>query len=123
MVHVCPDAGKWRNVLLLCELVFSLPYSNAKIERIFSTLKVVKSNRRTSLHTSTLDDLEISIEGPPLEEFSPMSAVELWWSSCKSIGSPVPLLRSPMTQGRRRLSQHLLYRTGFFSKDDTANSE
>ena len=34
-LHVCPDAGKWRNVLLLCELVFSLPYSNTKVERIF----------------------------------------------------------------------------------------
>lgn len=27
-LHVCPDSGKWPNVLLLCELTFSLPFSN-----------------------------------------------------------------------------------------------
>ena len=84
-LHASPNAGQWKNALLLCELVFSLPFSNAKVERIFSTLKTVKSNRRTNLSISALHDLlEINIEGPPLEDFSPLPAVQLWWSSCNT---------------------------------------
>jgi hypothetical protein len=84
-LHTCPNAGQWKNALLLCELLFSLPFSNAKVERIFSTLKIVKSNRRTTLSRSALHDLlEINAEGPPLEEFSPLSAAQLWWSSCNT---------------------------------------
>ena len=36
-LHVCADAHKWRNVLLLCELVFSLPFLTLKL-RQFSQL-------------------------------------------------------------------------------------
>ena len=44
-------------------------------------MKVIKSERRNSLHTSTLDDLlEINLEGPQFDTFSADSAVELWWS-------------------------------------------
>ena len=28
-LHTSPDSGKWCNVLRICELVFSLPFSNA----------------------------------------------------------------------------------------------
>ena len=27
-LHICPAASSWLNLLLLCELVFSLPFSN-----------------------------------------------------------------------------------------------
>lgn len=74
---------KWPSVLLLCELVFSLPFSNGRVEQIFSSLKVIKTTNRASLHTTTLDDLlEICIEGPPLARFSADSAIDLWWSDC-----------------------------------------
>jgi hypothetical protein len=38
-----PNAVKWPNVLTVCELLFSLPFSTAKVERIFSTLKIIKN--------------------------------------------------------------------------------
>ena len=31
----CPDAQKWFNVSSLCELAFSLPFSNGRVEQIF----------------------------------------------------------------------------------------
>ena len=31
-LHVCPAASSWPNDLLLCELVFSLPFSNGRVE-------------------------------------------------------------------------------------------
>ena len=48
-------------------------------------LKIVKTKRRTSLHTSTLSDLlEINIEGPPLSSFNSDAAVDLWWRECST---------------------------------------
>ena len=82
-LHICPDAGMWPNVLILCHLAFSLPFSNGRAEQIFSSLKIVKRNNRTSLLKSTLDDLlEIFVEGPALRDFSSDHAVELWWNDC-----------------------------------------
>ncbi len=76
----CPDNSKWPNVLIVMELCFSLPFSNGRVEQIFSTMKAIKTNRRTSLATSTLNDLlEIHVEGPPLSHYCPDGAIELWW--------------------------------------------
>lgn len=71
-LHTCPDASKWQNLIGVCELVFSLPFSNAHVERLFSNLKVIiKTNRCTKLEFTTLSDLlEIRVEGPPLESLS-----------------------------------------------------
>ena len=38
----CPCSGEWKNCLSLIELLFSLPASNGKLERIFSQLKPLK---------------------------------------------------------------------------------
>ncbi len=79
-LHSAEDAHRWSNLLIVCELLFSLPFTNSKVERSFSHLKVIKSERRSSLSTSTLDDLmEINMEGPPFESFTADSAVHLWW--------------------------------------------
>ena len=84
-LHTVPDSSKWPNVLQLSELLFSLPFSNAHVEIIFSTLKVIKTERRTQLKRQTLSDLlEIQVEGPPLAEFSPNEAVNLWWEDCQT---------------------------------------
>ena len=84
-LHICPGASSWPNLLLLCELVFSLPFSNGSVVQIFSSLKIIKTANRTSLTVSTLDDLlEIFVEGPPLDCFSADAAVDLWWSSCST---------------------------------------
>ena len=48
-LHICPDSHKWPNILLLCELSFSLPFSNARVEQIFSCLKVIKTNNCSML--------------------------------------------------------------------------
>jgi len=76
---------KWPNIFLICDLPFSLPFTTAKVERLFSTLKIIKNERRTSLSCLTLNDLlEVYVEGPTLSDFSPDQAVEIWWSSCQS---------------------------------------
>ena len=84
-LYSSPDAVKWPNILLVSELLFSLPFSTAKVERFFSTLKIIKNERRTNLSCSTLNDLlEVNTEGPTLSNLSADSAVDLWWSDSSS---------------------------------------
>ena len=51
------DSVKWSNVLPVVELLFCLPTANGHLERVFSQLKLIKTNRRTSLKEDTLDQL------------------------------------------------------------------
>ena len=82
-LHQVPDAMMWPNELFLSELLFSLPFTNSEVERMFSALKVIKTERHTSLNTCTLNDLmEINIEGPSFENFSADQAVDFWWADC-----------------------------------------
>ena len=82
-LHSSPDSTKWPNIMLIAELLFSLPFSTAKVERFFSVLKIIKNERRTNLKCSTLNDLlEVNTEGPTLSSFSADAAVDLWWGDC-----------------------------------------
>ena len=84
-LHSSPDSAKWPNILLVSELLLSLPFSTAKVERFFSTLKIIKNERRTNLSCSTLNDLlEVNTEGPSLSNFSADAAVNLWWRDCSN---------------------------------------
>ena len=74
-----PDASAWTNVLTLIELIFTIPFSNGRLERCFSQLKLVKTNRRCT--EDCLDHLvRIRIEGPPLDKWDPKYAVHCWWT-------------------------------------------
>lgn len=76
------------------ELCFSLPFSNGRVEQIFSSLKVVKTNRRTRLAPETLNDLlEIFVEGPPLQAFSPDLAIEPGGKTQLLLDTQINLLR------------------------------
>ena len=65
--------------MLLCNLLFSLPVSNGHVESIFSSMNVIKTERRVTMHTNTLSDLiEIHTEGASMADFLPDDAVQLW---------------------------------------------
>ena len=54
--------------------------ANGRVERIFSALKLIKSNRRASLSEDHLDDLvRISVDAPPLSQWDATGALQLWW--------------------------------------------
>ena len=72
-------AVEWQNILLLIRVFFSLPVSNAALERIFSNLGRVKTAKRSSLSQGTLENiLRIQAGGPPLESYDPSTAVNDW---------------------------------------------
>ena len=53
----CEDKPEWRGLSLLIELCLCTPCSNATLERFFSQLKVVKTEQRTALSSSSLNAL------------------------------------------------------------------
>ena len=58
--------------------------SNGKLERVFSTLKVLKVDKRSLLGNDTLDDLLVlNTDHIPLKEFDQDRSIRLWWTSKK----------------------------------------
>ena len=80
----CPSAAEWSNALSLAQLLLSLPASNGKLERSFSQMNIIKINKHSLLSNNTLDDLLlIAVDGTPLTDFNPNSAIDLWWKDKK----------------------------------------
>ena len=77
-----PNCSSWPNVLALGRLLFSLPVSNGKLERIFSVLKLIKVDRRSSLGNDTLKDLlMLNTDGISMDNFNPDPSIDLWWKA------------------------------------------
>ena len=77
-----PNSAEWANVLILAELLFSLPASNGKLERVFSTLGTIKVDKRSRLTNESLDDLLLlKSSGTPLASFNADPSIDLWWSA------------------------------------------
>ena len=56
--------------------------SNGHLEQVFSTLKLIKCDRRSSLGEDQLDNLlRIAIDSPALSDWNPDGAVQLWWKA------------------------------------------
>ena len=70
---------KWKNILTLIELLFSIPVSNAKLERMFSNMQRTKVDARCSLGEQRLTHLlRIKEEGPVIGSFDVTPVVKLW---------------------------------------------
>ena len=70
------------NVLLIIELLLITPYSNAKLERMFSTMGCVKTDWRNRMGRDRLDaSLQIREEGVPVGNYCPEVAIDLWFNS------------------------------------------
>jgi len=75
-----PVASRWKNVLVLVELLYCFPVAVADgtLERVFSQLKQIKDDFRCSLKEDTLDKLlRIAVEAPPLSMWH-AGVLELW---------------------------------------------
>ena len=78
------DAKKWSNVLAFVELLFWLPMANGCVERIFSQLKLIKTEKHTYLGIDRLDSLlRIATDAPPLSKWDASGAVQRWWGDKK----------------------------------------
>ena len=91
----------------------SLPLTTTHVERMFSSLKLIKKDRHTSMSNTTLSDLmEVYHEGPSLQDFHADAAIQLWWERCKTNCCP--------NQGFRK--QYRARKTGELTQDDSTSS-
>ena len=71
--------SEWNFILLLVELLFCLPISNAKVEILFSLMKRIKCDSQASLGEVQLNNMiRICVEGPTVTNFNPLPAITLW---------------------------------------------
>ena len=56
-IFVSPRSQAWKDVLLIIKLLFTIPVSNAKLERMFSKMKHVKTLLRASLSEKKLESI------------------------------------------------------------------
>ena len=71
---------RYKSIARLINILRVLPFSNALVERCFSTMRKIKTDWRASLNTSTLDILiRIKKMGPPVDVFAPTKAVDVFF--------------------------------------------
>ena len=111
-----PRCANWKAVLTLIELLFTLPISNAKLERIFSKMKRVVTADRASLKEARLDDiLRVMEEGSSWEVYDPIGAISLWWEDANR--------RVAEEKGPRIYKKRATKRKHLASLSDTSESE
>ena len=67
------------NMLLLLDLIMTLPASTAAVERGFNLMKLIKPEHRASLGAVALNDLMlVKAESSDIPDFDPARAVEMW---------------------------------------------
>ena len=73
------------NILSVIDLLLTPPASSAEVERGFSQLKLLKTDMRSKLKESHLNDLmSIKLLSAPVPEFDPAEAIQLWNTSGRS---------------------------------------
>ncbi len=117
LFHAPDSSSSWSNILTLAQLLFSLPISNGKLERVFSTLKTIKCDKRSCLGNEALDDLlMLNTDAIPLSQFNPDRSIDLWWKH--TTGRPNQSQRKDYAPRRRTSSADHSN-----SPDYTANNE
>jgi len=70
-----------KNVLHVFEIMLITPFTNAKVERIFSKMNRIKTDTRNRLSRSRLDVcLRVGEEGKSVENFDPNPVIGIWFA-------------------------------------------
>ena len=70
---------KFKNILMLVEIILVIPTSSAICERGFSAMARIKSDWRAKLKPEMLDRLmAIAVSGPPVEQYKCDRAINIW---------------------------------------------
>ena len=101
-----PRCKNWRDVLILIELLFTIPVCNAKLERMFSKLKYAKTDFRCSLSTKRLEHLLRIVEsGPDVKNYDVLPAIAKWASDKNRRPSEQkPKVYKKRTEKKRKIS-------------------
>ena len=71
-----------KNVLYVIELLLITPFTNAKLERVFSRINQIKTESRNRLGQERLDtQIHVREEGVNIIEFNPDPHIEKWYAN------------------------------------------
>jgi hypothetical protein len=77
-----PYKSEFKDILHLVQIMLVIPISGAECERIISAQNRIKTDERSCLSATTLDQLiRITKTGPTPEQFDPGRSVQRWLSS------------------------------------------
>ena len=63
--------NSFADIFEFIKLCFCIPFSNAKVERFFNFMKIIKTDWRSRLGAKNLTSLiRIKVEGPNLDQFA-----------------------------------------------------
>ena len=69
-----------KSVLHIIELLLITPFTNAKLERVFSRMNRIKTDSRNRLGQERLEiQLRVGEEGVPVQEFEPDRFIQIWY--------------------------------------------
>ena len=88
MLDLHEDNTSWKAVLLVVELCFCAPISNATLERLFSHMNLVKTTVRNRLLNDSLNSiLRICISGISMQTFHNVyvdKCIQYWYNTKNS---------------------------------------
>ena len=77
-----PVVSRWKNVLVLVELLQCFPVANGTLQRVFLQLKQIEDDFRCSVNENTLDELlRIAVEAPLLSNWNAEGILNLWYKA------------------------------------------
>lgn len=70
------------NILAVVDMVLTFPASTAECERGFNVMKMIKSDWRSALNNTSINDLMcVLLESSTITDFNPQRAIQLWLKS------------------------------------------
>lgn len=80
----CEEFKSIQNIIPIVNVMLTISPSTAECERGFSTMNRIKTQSRTSMSQSTLQNLiRISVDGPSMQDFSATKSIIHWMDSSK----------------------------------------
>ena len=83
---------EYKNILHIFEIMLIVPFTNAKVEHIFSKMNQIKTDSQNRLSRARLDVfLRVGEEGPSIESFNANPVIDLWFNDRVRILNAGPL--------------------------------
>ena len=108
----------FKHILAIIEIILILPVHTSNLERGFSQMNLIKTEKRTHLTTESLNSLlTVKLSGLDYRSYDPAGAIIRWWKHSDFHTQSVPVKRRPNVQPygpRKKLKE---------SEGDTSTSD
>ena len=76
--------SEYPRILDLFDIILTIPATSAACERGFSQMKLIKTEKRSSMKEESLSNcFTTKLEGPSIKEFDPLPAIDIWFNKAQ----------------------------------------